>query len=243
MPGAPAQPLPWNQDPRLHRLLAVMASLLAHPGLDPDALGAEVATRCGRTWSPATLRRDLRLLKDWGLIGDSPQRRGYRLAGFHLSLHEAQACWEAVSFLADHLHWPPALALRDALAQLAPQLQQPGVLHLEAPPNSPPVNQALWQALATGIRQGATLSLSPNQAEAPWEGPVIPLGVAWQIQGPWLWVEHATNPAPQPRYARLPLAQVRAALPTKRPHRGRKVQQLALQEALAKASEAKQEEA
>lgn len=220
---ANARPV-WEQDPRIQRVLALLAAILAEPGITPEALALEVATRTGRAWSSATLRRDLRLLKDWALLGDAPQRKGYRLSGVHLSVGEGRQVAEALALLGPLWPgtWPSVLSNPEESGHPQGGNGTAALLWGQGEGDLVPMVALLWEA----ARKGATLSFSSRKGSGVWEGPGVPLRLEWVVSGPWVWVEN--HLATGPRHQRIAVEDLRAALPTRQPLRGRKRQLQAL---------------
>lgn len=67
--------------PQAQRLFRLVALIAESPGIDQERLKESLEADTGRSWGTSTLFKDIRLLKELGVLADGAHRSGYFLMG------------------------------------------------------------------------------------------------------------------------------------------------------------------
>lgn len=89
-------------EPQVERLFTILRAIAHHPGIGFDALLQAI----GGSWAKATVLKDLRILKDMGLLADCRHRSGYFVSRNSLTNDERRALLTGLHVLAHNLRHP-----------------------------------------------------------------------------------------------------------------------------------------
>lgn len=104
--GLPSQAI------RLFKLVALIAE---SPGIDPERLKDALEAETGRTWGTSTFFKDIRILKDLGVLEEGAHRTGYYLVGASFSDDEMKLILNALRVMGVNLRSPGSRELYERL--------------------------------------------------------------------------------------------------------------------------------